>query len=548
MPHLRDFVILAACVTALTPAALVRAADPLHVQIDQLIAAKTPGAAAEPADDAEFLRRIFLDLAGRIPTTDEARRFLADATADKRSQLIEHLANGPDYPRRMQDAWHVMLMERNGDHPEWRKFLLTAFQKNKPWDQIAREILAPNSEDEETRGAAFFYTKRLENYGQNVIDFPGLTRDVGRLFLGKDLQCAQCHDHLFVEDYKQQDFQGLFAFVGQTFIRTDAKFPAVGEKPLEKKLEFMSVFVKEKKETGPRLPGGLEVEVPAFAKGEEFAVAPDKAKNFPGTLKFSPLKVLGEQLPRFDHPDFSKNIVNRLWFLMLGRGLVHPLDLQHAKNPGSHPELLELLAREFAAHQGDVKWFVTELALTQTYQRSSRLPDGGQELPPESFLVYNEKPLSAEQLLWGMLEATGAWGHIHAAEPIPEGATAPPRSRGAIPEDLQQRFLKAFANPAREPEGEFSPSVKAALFVLNDSVVLGWLKPQPGNLADRLSQIAEPNKLAEELYLSVLTRPPTPDEMRETSEFLSTQAEQRPQAIGELIWALLASTEFAVNH
>jgi hypothetical protein len=444
----------------------------------------------------------------------------------------------------MQEAFDVMLMERNGNHPEWQRFLLTSFQKNKPWDQLAREILSPNPDDEETRGAAFFFTKRLEHYGQNAIDFPGLTRDVGRLFLGKDLQCAQCHDHLFVDEYKQADFQGLFAFVSQTFVRADAKFPAVGEKPVDKKLEFMSVFVKEKKETGPRLPGGVEVEIPPLVKGEEFAVPPDKSKNFPGVPKFSPLKVLGEQLPRLDQPDFCRNIVNRLWFLMLGRGLVQPLDLLHANNPASHPELLDLLAREFAAHHGDIKWFLSELALTQTYQRSSRLPEGVQDIPLESFLVFNEKPLSAEQLLWGMLQATGELERLRKTP----ADTAAAAEAIEIPDDLRQRFLKAFANPAREPEVEFSPSVKAALFVLNDGVVLSWLEPRPGNLAEKLTAISDPGQLADELYLTVLTRPPTADEARETADFLNQHAERRPQAIGQLIWALLASTEFAVNH
>src|SRR5262249_30410114 len=125
--------------------------------------------------------------------------------------------------------------------------------------------------------------------------------------------------------------------------------------------------------------------------------------------KFSPLKVLASQLPRGDNPLFTKNIVNRLWFLMMGRGLVHPLDLQYAGNPPSHPELLDLLAQEFAGHRFDIKWLLRELALTETYQRSSLLPEGVEDLPPESFLVANEKPLSAEQILRSVLHATGEW-------------------------------------------------------------------------------------------------------------------------------------------
>ena len=151
----------------------------------------------------------------------------------------------------MRELFNVMLMERQGDNPEWTKFLQTAFESNTPWDKLAEAILCPNAEDEKTRGAAFFITRRLDKVGQNPTDYPGLTRDVGRLFMGVDLQCAQCHDHLFVNDYKQLDYHGLFAFLGQTFIRTDVKFPAVGESLVTKKNEFMSVFVQEKKGNGP---------------------------------------------------------------------------------------------------------------------------------------------------------------------------------------------------------------------------------------------------------------------------------------------------------
>lgn len=517
----------------------LRADEPLHQKIDALILAKSAGKPASPlADDAEFFRRVHLDLAGRIPSADETRKFLADTGPDKRTQLIDALLAGPEYPRRMADAFHVHLMERAGDHPEWTKFLRTAFEKNKPWDQIVREILNPNTEDETARGAAFFWTKRLENYGQNPVDLPGLTRDVGRLFLGVDLQCAQCHDHLFIDDYKQADFQGLFAFTSHTSIRTDVKFPAVAEKLVEKKLEFSSVFKKDKREIGPKLPGGSEIEIPALTKGEEFAVPPDRGKNFPGKPKFSPLQILADQLPRAENTQFAKNAVNRLWFFMLGRGLVYPLDLHHKANPPSHPELLDLLASEFVAHKFDVKWLLREIALSQTYQRSSALPEGVNDLPAETFLVALEKPLSAEQLLRSVLLVTGELSRV-----LPNGA-----AESADYDKLRDRFVKAFAAPPREPETEFAPSVKAALFLSNDSVVLGWLAPQSGNLADRLVQISESDKFADELYFSVLSRSPTAEERADAAAFLTKHADKRPKAIGELIWSLIASTEFCVNH
>ncbi|HXG08232.1 MAG TPA: DUF1553 domain-containing protein [Gemmataceae bacterium] len=510
-----------------------RADQPLHARIDALIAAKADGRpTAAPAADAEFLRRAYLDLAGRIPSVQEARDFLADPAPDKRAKVIDRLLDSPDYPRRMQELFHVMLMERLGDHPEWTRYLQKSFEANKPWDQMAREILNPITEDESLQGAAFFYTKRLENFGQNPVDYPGLTRDVGRLFLGKDLRCAECHDHIFIAEYKQEDFQGLFAIYRNTVL-VDPKKPAVGEQLMTKKLEYSSVFRKVPKSTGPRIPGGKEIEIPVLKKGEEYVKPPDRKTRFPGIPRFSPLAELAKQLPTASNPAFSRNIVNRLWFILMGRGLVHPLDLHHAENPPSHPELLDLLAKEFVEHRFDIKWLLRELALSQTYQRSSVLPEGVKELPPESFLVANEKRLSAEQLLASMLEATGMRERVLGNKGTAEAARA--------------KFVKAFANPEREPEEEFNPSLKAALFVLNDDLVLSWLTPQPGNLIDRLSKL-EDSQVAEELYLSVLTRRPTVEEQAEVADYLHKNASRRAVALGHLAWALLASTEFCVNH
>ncbi len=524
--------------------AIVSADEPLHVRIDTLIEAAAGGTVAPVADDAEVLRRVFLDLAGRIPSSEEARAFLNDSAADKRAVLIDRLLASPEYSRRMRDAWNVQFMERAGEHEEWLRFLEESFAANKPWDKLVREILNPNPDDESSRGAAFFLTKRLENYGQQPVDLPGLTRDVGRLFLGVDLQCAQCHDHLTVDDYKQIDFQGLHTFLSHATIRTDLKFPAVGEKVVDKKTEFMSVFVKQPHTTGPRLPFGTEVEVPTFAKGEEFAVAPDRKVNFPGKPKFSPLAILSEQLPTSTNSLFVRNAVNRLWCQLMGRGLVHPLDLHHSANPATHPAVLDLLATEFTQHQFDIKWLLRELALTRTYQRSSRLPTGSDREPPiDKYMVAIEKPLSTEQMLMSLLQATGEASRLTATIQVDGKAKPNPAY-----EDLRKRFVAAFANPPRDPEVEFAPSVKAALFLSNDAKVLELLKPREGNLAEQLSKETDARKLAESLFLAVLTRSPTADEAEAVTQFVAARKQQPGQGIELAIWALLSSTEFCMNH
>ena len=529
---------LAACVPlviGLAGLAVCSAAEPLHKQIDKLVAAKAKGPMARRTSDAEFLRRSYLDLAGTIPTSNDTRNFLADTSPDKRAKLVDRLLKGPDYPSRMQELFNVMLMERRGENPEWTEFLKRSFRENKPWNQLVAELLAPDAKSEKSRGSAFFLTKRLENYGANPVDYPGMVRDVGRLFLGRDLECARCHDHPTIEGYHQVDYQGLFAFLSKTSIRSGLKFPAVKETPFTMKIAFTSVFNGIESQTGPRLPGGKETVIPAFKKGEEYSTPPDRKKNTPGVLKISTLRLLSEQLPQ--SKGFSRNIANRLWFVMMGRGLVHPLDLHHAENPASHPKLLDLLARELVAHKFDLKWMLRELALSETYGRSSSLPEGAERVPAESFRVAIERPLSAEQMMRTVLHATGTTLATTAEGKEPSEA-----------EQLRKKFLSALANPPREPELDYSPTVRSALFLHNDAQLLKWCEPHEGNLAARLSEHANSPVLAEELYLSVLTRKPSDEEVAEVAEYLEQKPEQRFKRIGHLIWALLASTEFNTNH
>ncbi|MBL9154354.1 MAG: DUF1549 domain-containing protein [Verrucomicrobiales bacterium] len=527
LPRLPNLVWLAALMVA--GVVVATAAEPaLHERVDALIEQAASGKpVAGPAEEAEFFRRVHLDFAGVIPTVEEMRAFVADPAPDKRTRMIDSLLNGPDYAKRMADWFHVHLMERRADHDLWLSWLERAFAENRPWDQMAAQIIRGDFRDEANRGATFFLSNRLEKYGQNTTDYPGLTRDVGRLFLGMDLQCAECHNHRLIDDYDQADFQGLFAaFKNLTLLPGD--YPAVEEGVISEKLKYASVFTQKERLTGPRVPGRDEIAIAVFEKGQEYEVTPDKKAKQPGVPKFSALEAFATEIPH--SPTFSPNFVNRLWFLMMGRGLVEPLDQFHSENPASHPEVLDLLAREFVARGHDIRWLVRELALTRVYQRSSRLPEGVESLPEEAFLVAKQRRLSAEQLLASALRATGA------------------ELDAAAREELEKRFLKAFANEPKEPEYEFAPSLKSALFVMNDPEVGRLLEAGPGAIVSRL--VAEPDaaRVAGDLYGAILSRPPTTEETDEVVAYLKGQSSDRTRALREIAWALLASTEFAVNH
>ncbi len=525
MPRLLTALFFAVGTMGLHPP-LALSAEPLHVRIDAIIDAKAKSenvALGSPADDAEFLRRAHLDLTGTLPTVAVTRAFLSDTATDKRAKLISLLLNSPSYANRMADLFNVSLMERLGDSPEWSKYLRESFAKNKPYDQLVREMLRADSKDASTAGAAFWLSKRLENYGQNPVDYSALTRDVGRLFLGKNFQCCECHDHLFIDDYKQQHFQGLHTFFKNTYLTKTG----VAEKPTTEKHPFASVFTKVQMATGPSLPGMMMIDIPMFAKGMEFETPPNKKTNEPGVPKFSTLAAISEQLPKATNSDFTRNAVNRIWFAVMGRGLVHPLDLHHSRNLASHPELLKLLADEFAEHKFDIKWFIGELALTKTYQRSSVVPAGKDAPDARLFAVALEKRLTADQLLAAMLTATGT--DVKSAD------------------TLRPKFLKAFANQPREPEDEIAPSLKGALFVLHDTAVLELVVAKPGNLVERATKLDD-TAATDELYLAVLTRKPTADERVAVAKLLAKHPDKRAEAIGRVAWALLASMEFGVNH
>jgi len=509
-------------------------ADDLPQRIDALIVAAEQGAEFGPVcDEASFVRRAYLDFAGRIPSYVETTAFLAGSLPDKRDRVIDALLAGPDYPRRMHDLFHAMLMERRGDHAEWTTFLTTAFAENKPWDQLVKEILDPRADQEVLRGAAFFHTRRLEKVGQQETDYPSLTRDIGRLFLGMDLQCAQCHDHLQILQYKQADFQGLFVVLQNSFIRTDVKFPAVGENIIKQKLNFMSVFEKVPMTVGPRVPGRQEFEIVTFEKDQEFLVPPDRAKNFPGTPKFRGLELLAKDLPTTENRAFATNLANRLWFVMFGRGLVNPLDQIHTANPASHPAVLELLTDEVIARKFDIKSILAALARTDAYQRTGSIPEGIESPTATSYRYFREKRLSAEQLLASVIVATGSREFM---------------ATGLDDDKVRTAFIKAFGNVPQDPEIDFMPSLKSSLFVMNDPLILDRLTPAAGNLTDRLQAQSDAPALITELYLCVLTRPPTDAEAAFATEYLVRQAERRPAAIVNLAWALLASTEFCLNH
>lgn len=556
-PHTRHVRLFAVAIMALGVCASIAAAgEPLRTQIDRLIAFETPGydaLAAPVAPDDEFLRRIHLDLTGTIPTSAEARAFLDDGDPEKRQKLVERLLASPGYARHMERTFDVLLMQRLPQKhvpiPEWEAFLQKSFAENKPWDAIVRELLTNDGSDTANRGAARFY---LDREGETN----HITRDIGRLFLGVNLECAQCHDHPQIGDYRQEHYYGIAAFYVRSFVMTDKEKRVVFAEKADGEATFESVFeVRDKTSKGPKSSGmklfeGLTISEPKFDKpADAYLVQPnDKDKTIRPVARFSRRQKFAEWVASAENRRFCRTTANRLWALLLGRGIVHPVDLDHNDNPPSHPLLLALLTEEAAARQLDLKSLIREIVLSKTYQRSSRRATGDGAAPTaDRFAVAALKPLTPSQLAWALAQATGEI-EVERAK-LGDKATEPALS-GAIAKH-EPRYVRLFGGEPGKTNEAFEATTEQTLFLANDPEIIGLLARKEGNLVDRLLKLPEsdPSAIADELYLSTLTRRPTPEETQETQAYLAGQTgDARIAAVRDLIWALIASAEFRFNH
>jgi hypothetical protein len=536
----------------------------LHEQIDGLMMKDWAAAKITPAvtsTDAEFFRRLNLDLNGVIPTQSETKAFLDDQKPDKRSRAIDALLSRPEYALHMARVFDVILAERRLPAVKsydvaataWRGYLAESFAANKPWDVMAREILASDGSDEKQPGAVKFYVARDAEPHQ-------ITRDVARVFLGADLQCAQCHDDPRFDDYKQADYFGIYAFVSRLSFFRDNKLNRsfVGEKAMGD-VTFTSVFTTKQGKTDPRLPGGQMIADPKLEKGKEYLMAPSNSAR--GVPVYSRRKQLAEQMPRAETPGFSRNLGNRLWALMFGRGLVHPLDLHHAKNPPSHPAVLAAIEQWLVQHRYDIKGCLREIALSRCYQLSSELP-GGVESPVDAFAAAAMRALTPEQMRWSLLQATGRID-IHFIRTLEQLKKTKPtevetklkdwhwkKDGYEMLEKQSSAVIAAFSPLPGTDDSKIDPVVDHALFLLNSPKIIELTKVAPGTAFDRWAALSDPAALAEDLYLSLLNRRPVAPETEEvTSLVKSTKTpKERAEALQPLVWGLLLSAEFRFNH
>lgn len=517
----------AACCAAMLSALAAHAAPPsaadLARKIDQRISARlaTEGVSpAERADDAEFFRRLNLDLVGCIPTVEEVRSFLADEAADKRSRQIERLLHDRRHARHFARTWRALLLpEADSDAqvryfvPGFEAWLDERRRANAPFDAIVRELLTvPIAGPDETPQFVLRDLKQpnpLAFIASKNADPAKIAASSTRLFLGLRLECAQCHDHPF-DRWTREQFWNQAAFFASIERRGTGTFA-----PLVETASRTTIGVTDTNESAPAM--FLDRAEPRLELGQ------------PARMKFA------AWLTAAENPYFARAVVNRLWAQFMGAGLVEPVDDFREENAASHPELLQELADAFCTSRFDLTYLQRAICLTEAYGRTSRQSSSGQQRP-ELFAKMSIKPLSDEQLYDSFARATGQ-------------DQSSDRSEQADDDPVRDRVLiqSGSEGATRDPE----TSVAQALVLMNGSLVDRATRPEIGQ---RLSQVLRdladsPAAQIETLCLATLSRLPSAAERAAFSAYYDQAGTaDSPSRLGDIFWVLLNSPEFRWNH
>jgi hypothetical protein len=516
------------------PAAVAAALDAI---IDgKLTEAKVP--ASPPADDAEFLRRVYLDLAGVIPTAAKTKAFIASKAPDKRARLVDELLADPQFGDHFAHYWHDLLVKREPEnnagiktHAVFLRWLTHQFNINRPWDEIVRTMLTAQG-DQALAGETFFILANSDN-GR-----PAANKIVGTaaaLFLGNQLMCAECHIHPSNKEWHQQDFWGLAAFFRKTRAdRPQSKNPN----------DFIARITDEPEPAKPQAKGKGAVERPAELAGGAIAIPdPRNEGQFIGAARPAFLggqfvdkaranrKVAAEWFTAADNPFFARAAVNRLWSQYFGRGFVNPLDDIRPDSEAVHPEALQLLAEEMVDARFDVKHMIRCITATKAYQRSSRTTPANAE-DHELYSHMPMKVLPPRVLFRSLAVATGE------KLPVPGEDAAPTKKK-----DEPATGLGFFdAREYDESLSEYTYGVPQLLRLLNSK-----LPPACDAMAVVANRQGSRDKAIEHLYLVTLSRRPNQSEESRAARFIAQQPDV-VKGYSMLAWALLSSAEFVNNH
>jgi hypothetical protein len=493
---------------------------PANNFIDEKLIAKWKELGLTPSPlcpDEDFLRRLYLDAIGTLPAPDEVKAFLADRDPDKRKQAIDRALDRPE----LVDFWALKwgdLLRINRDALQdkgmWSfyNWVRAALRDNMPIDQFAREVIT-------AEGSTF--TDGPANYYQTANNPLDWSETTAQVFLGVRVQCARCHHHPF-EKWSQDDYYGLSAF----FVRLGTK----------RSQEF-GIF-------------GAETVVYLRPTGEQSQPRKGLVKPHPldGPVMDDPFdrrRKLAEWLTAKENPFFARNIVNRFWGYLMGRGLVEPLDDMRATNPASNPELLNALAKDFVEHKYDLKHLLRTIFNSRAYQLGSLKTEGNAaDAANVQHTRYTVKRLTAEQLADALDFATGTREKYQG---LPLGTRAI-----QLPDTKVRSFLlDTFGRPPRqiacECERSAQPNIAQALHLLNGDFLNKKIAAPTGRIEALLKAKTPLPDAVEELYLATLSRRPLPGETNKGLDWVKRAPNER-EGLQDLLWVLLNRSEFLFNH
>lgn len=481
---------------------------------------------APAADDAEFLRRVTLDLAGRIPTPAEVDRFLADKSGNKRLKTVERLIDGPEFPLHFGNVLDQMIQGRYSGDEAFLDYLRRNLREGTTWDDFFREIIIGPWDEERVKPASRFLDRRARNLDR-------LTADATRVFFGVDISCAKCHDHPLVEDWKQDHFYGMASF----FNRTTGGKGKVGEKN-EGEVTFLAADGKEKTARMMFLSGQF-IDEPAGSEREK------GGKQTRWSRREQLVKVALE-----DQIFLSRSFVNRMWQYFFGLGLIDPVDQIHSGSLPAVDGLLDQLAEDFAAGGYDVRRLIAAIVTSRAYGLSSKW-ERDEPVPADFFFaVARLRPLSRRQLAFSIVMATSG-------ERFDAGDEITSRIEQYVGVDGLGRIEKYLALEERSQEliGAFDPravefqsSTDEALFLSNNEAMQKLIRAEGENLSGRLAKMDDTRELVEAAVKTILSRPPREDELSQLAEWVGRPDVDRRRAAEQLVWALLTSAEFRFNH
>jgi len=470
--------------------------------------------------DDEFVRRAYLDLCGILPKPEVVVAFLDDKSADKRARLVDSLLERPEYADFWTLKWSdVFRSSRRSVQLKgvtaFRDWMHDRVSRNAPFDGVVRELLTASGSTYSNAPANFYRISKEPTV---------LAETTAQLFLGVRMQCAKCHNHPF-ERWTQDDYYSLAAFFSRVKTRVEKPLPGDKSLPLEYVLSTREGEMTQPR-TGklmpPKFPGSAPAGIPV---GQDRRAA------------------LADWLTTIDNPFFARSVVNRVWYHLMGKGIVDPVDDFRESNPPSNDELLAALAKDFGEHHFDLKHLIRTIANSRTYQLSS-VPNASNREDGKYFSKSITKLLTAETLLDALCDVTG----------MPEKFAGLPMGTRAIqlPDgEVNHPFLKAFGQPARELacecERETDSNLGQALQMINGPTINEKVKFADNRLGKLLAAKTGDIEKIESLWLTALSRRPTEAEKAPALAHIAKATDKR-RAWEDLMWALLNMREFLYRH